>query len=68
MMDNTITISRCEYELLIRAKSKNELVRAAVMADSNKYGLGDDTKYALELILGINNIEKADCGGHTSIG
>lgn len=59
-ISSAITISRGEYELLIRAKAKNELVRAAVMADTNKYGLGDDTKYALELILGINNIEKAD--------
>ena len=54
---NQITISRGEYELLIRDKAKLEMVKKAIANDDASYGLNSDTRTVLEFILGI---EKAD--------
>lgn len=54
---NEITISRGEYEILLREKAKLELVKKAVKKDDSAYGLSSDTRAILELLLGI---EKAD--------
>lgn len=58
---NTVTISRGEYELLIRGKSKLEVIERTVRDESSDiYGLSHDCRVVIEAVLGIHNKEKAD--------
>lgn len=57
---NNITISRVEYELLLRAKTKLEIVKSTVVKDDNVFGYTSGTRTVLEAVLGIERKEKAD--------
>ena len=58
---NNITISRAEYELLLRAKTKLEIVKSTVEKDNDSvFGYTSGTRTVLEAVLGIERKEKAD--------
>ncbi len=57
---NNITISRVEYELLLRAKTKLEIVKSTVEKDDGVFGYTSGTRTVLEAVLGIERKEKAD--------
>lgn len=58
MVEPCITISKEEYERMIKAEEKLELVTRMILKDSSNYGYSNETSKFIDIILGICRDEK----------
>lgn len=59
-MEDTVTISRTEYNVLMLAQHKLDFIRNLAANDNSNYGYSNDTSKMIDLLLGIERKKETD--------